>query len=136
MSDLGNSKKTAVKAIKSMSPYQGIPKKVRVGSIWIKILVGDNDDHEVEGTFGHFNSLKGLISLRPSMSSQQLANTFIHECIHAMNSVSRAGCGLDNYSDLEEDFTSKIANGIAAFWQDNPEAVLWWMRVNHLSSEA
>lgn len=127
-------KKAAVKTVKALSPYQGIPKKVRVGSLWVKILVGDNDDHEMDATFGHFNSLKSLISLRPTMNSQQLANTFIHECIHAMNHGSRAGCGLEHYSDVEEDFTSKIANGIAAFWQDNPEAVAWWVRINHLGS--
>ena len=122
--------------IKKIDVYKNLPKRVRIGSIWIKVIVGEHDDHEIEGSFGHFNQLKSVISLRPNMNSQQLANTFIHECIHAMNSISRAGVGLTDHYDIEEDYTSKVAHGISQFWQDNPSAVMWWMAATHLDTEA
>lgn len=112
--------------------YKGIPTRVRVGSHWFKVEIGGRDDHESGGTFGFMDSLTQKISVRPGMTAQNLANTFIHECIHAMNWVSRAGATADGYSEIEEDFTCKIANGLCAFMQDNPKAMEWFARLNSL----
>ena len=117
-----------------MNFYETIPKRVRVGSYYFRIEVGEASDHETEATFGHMNPVSQKIRLRPGMTAQNLANTFIHECIHAMNFCSGAGRNCEDWGESEEDYTTKIANSLCTFWQDNPEAVAWWACVNKLDS--
>ena len=110
----------------SESAYKSLPKTVRIGCYSFRVEVGESDDHEAEGTFGHMNGISMKIRVRPGMNDQKLANTFIHEVIHGLNLWSGAGVNCDSFSDTEEDFTYKIANGLCAFWQDNPNAMKWW----------
>lgn len=110
--------------------YKGIPSRVRIGCYTFQVEVGESDDHEAEGTFGHMNPISQKIRLRPGMGNQNLANTFIHEVIHGLNWFSGAGQNVDTYRDIEEDFTTKIANSMCAFWQDNPKAMSWWANLN------
>ena len=114
------------------SPYSGIPTKVRIGCYMFRIEVGEFDDHEAEGSFGHMNPISQKIRLRPGMSAQNLANTFIHEIMHGIHWFLGAGSGYDKDSDaydIEEDYTLKGANGLCTFWQDNEKAVVWWARL-------
>lgn len=106
--------------------YKNMPKSLRIGCYKFRIEVSEFEDSESDGTFGHMNSASQKIRLRPGMTPQNLANTFIHESIHAMNWVSGAGQYTDNFSNTEEDFTTKIADMMCSFWQDNPKAVIWW----------
>lgn len=103
--------------------YKGMPKLVRVGCFQFKIEIGDFEDHEAETSFGHCNVLSQKIRLRPGMSGQNLANTFIHEVLHAIHWFHDL-----KDADTEEDFTTRGANGLVAFWQDNPKAIGWWTR--------
>jgi hypothetical protein len=48
-----------------------------------------------------------------------LANTFLHELIHAVH----YGMGIN--STDEENLTNRITNGICAVWADNPDAFKW-----------
>lgn len=116
--------------------YRTLPKKVRIGSYWVHIEVGESGDHETEGTFGHFNPVSQKIRVRPDLEAQKLANTFIHEVIHAMNSFSRAGVGAETWDEAEEDYTHKIANGLCTFFQDNKDAAHWWTAANDLNQRS
>ena len=49
-----------------------------------------------------------------------LANTFLHEVIHAINYCMGITSG------KEEQLTNRLANGLCAVWKDNPEAFKWW----------
>lgn len=116
--------------------YRTLPKKVRIGNYWVHIEIGEAGDHETEGTFGHFNPVSQKIRIRPNLQSQNLANAFIHELIHAMNAFSRAGTNADGWDESEEDFTHKIANGMCTFFQDNRDAAHWWMATNNLDEKS
>lgn len=48
-----------------------------------------------------------------------LANTFMHELIHAIH------YGMGIKSTDEENLTNRITNGICAAWAENPEAFKW-----------
>lgn len=111
--------------------YRGIPKTVRVGCFVFRIEVREFEDHEAEGTFGHMNPISQKICLRPGMSSQNLADTFIHEILHAIFWFHEAGrfTGDVAMSDAEEEFVTKGAHGLCQFWQDNPKAVAWWAKL-------
>lgn len=105
--------------------YRGIPKKVRIGCYWFRVEVAEFEDHEAEQSFGHMNPISQKIRLRPGMTAQNLANTFIHEVLHGIYFYLVPD---RDSEDPEEDFVTKGANGLCAFWQDNPKAVSWWQR--------
>lgn len=104
--------------------YKEMPKRVRVGCYIFKVEVGQEWEHNSRSEFGHVNLCSQIIRVHPALSKQKLANTFMHEIIHAIHMVYDLG---DN--STEEAFTSRTANGICAFWQDNPQAVKWWKRL-------
>lgn len=115
--------------------YQGIPKSVRVGCYEFMVSVGSYEDHEMERSFGHANLLRQTISVRPGMSSQKLANTFIHEVIHAIHWVYGLMRSGEELQPTEEEYTTLTANGLCAFWQDNPQAAAWWQQLLPIQSK-
>lgn len=121
-----------------IDPYKNIPKSVRVGCFLFRIEVRDFEDHEAEGTFGHMNPISQKICLRPGMSAQNLADTFIHEVMHAIFWFHEAGrfTGDTEMSQVEEEFVTKGAHGLCQFWQDNPKAVVWWARLLKIEEAA
>jgi len=108
------------------NPYKGIPESIRVGCYDFRIIVGTHTAHEQDGTFGHMSSLEQSIHVRPGMTGKKLANTFIHECIHAIHWVYGLWRREDETPATEEQYTEFSSNGICALWQDNPEAMKWW----------
>lgn len=113
--------------------YIGIPKAVRIGCYPFRIEVGEIEDHETAGTFGHMNPISQKIRLRPGMSAQKLANAFIHEVLHGIYWFMSAGHfslsdakAIQSCDCIEEEYVTKGANGLCSFWQDNPHAVIWW----------
>lgn len=114
-------------------PYKNMPKTVRIGCYLFRVEVHEFEDAEVEGSFGHMNPINQKIRLRPGMTAQNLANTFIHEVLHGIHWFHSAG---ESPQDTEEEYTTKGANGLCAFWQDNPRAVAWWSRLLKLDEPA
>ena len=107
--------------------YATLPKTVRIGCYTFRVEVVEFEDAEAEGTFGHMNPVSQKIRLRPGMTPQNLANTFIHEILHGINWHNQTGVHtVGDYHLCEEEFVTKTANGLCAFWQDNPRAVEWW----------
>lgn len=107
--------------------YAGIPKSIKVGCYKFRIEVLEADDAEASAEFGHMNSVNQKIRLRPGMTAQNLADTFIHEVIHAINWLFDSHDGMS-----EEQFTLMAAHGLCSLWQDNPKAMKWWSAVNEL----
>lgn len=106
-----------------LSHYRGIPKSVRVGCYEFRIEVHEADDAEADGAFGHMNPISQKIRLRPGMTPQNLANTLLHEIMHAIHWFH--ACNPDCSADIEEEYTLKGTNGLCAFWQDNPKTMTW-----------
>lgn len=118
--------------------YKGMPKSVRIGCYIFRIEIHEFEDAEAEGTFGHMNPISQKIRLRPGMTPQNLANTFIHEVLHGIHWFHSCGENVETGTarDVEEEYTTKGANGLCAFWQDNPKAVAWWAKVLKLEETA
>lgn len=116
----------------SVNHYKGLPESVRIGCYVFKVEVAEAEDQEADSTFGHMNPISQKIRLRPGMSAQNLANTFIHEVLHGIhwfhNVGGFAGDAIDQMT-IEEEYTTKGANGLCTFWQDNPKAVAWWSKI-------
>jgi len=105
--------------------YKGIPKKLKIGCYQFRIEVTEAEDSEAEGQFGHMNPVNQKIRLRPGMTAQNLSDTFIHEVIHAIHWVAALHDG-----STEEEFTLLGAHGLCSLWQDNPQAMAWWAKLN------
>ena len=118
----------------NLPQYRGIPKVVRIGCYPFKVEVREFEDHEAEGTFGHMNPINQKIALRPGMTPQNLANTFIHEVMHAIYFYMRPNHSESPY-ETEEEFVLKGANGLVTFWQDNPKATAWWQKILKMDGE-
>jgi hypothetical protein len=89
------------------------------------VEVEDAGDSSASRSFGHMNPMNHKIRVAPDQTAQNLADTFLHEAIHAIH----------YYFDLgdengEEDFTLFGARGLCLLWQDNPKAMAWWMSIN------
>lgn len=104
--------------------YETMPKSVRIGCYNFRVIVGRHSEH-LE-TFGHMDVINKEISIAPGLRGHDLANTFLHEVIHAVH----VHFGLLHMEELrsEEAFTTLTANGLCAFWQDNPKAIDWFMK--------
>jgi hypothetical protein len=118
--------------------YKNIPKTVRIGCYLFRIEIREFEDAEAESTFGHMNPISQKIRIRPGMTPQNLANTFIHEVLHGIHWFHGCGesFGKGTDMDIEEEYTTKGANGLCTFWQDNPSAVAWWTKVIKLETQA
>jgi hypothetical protein len=110
---------------------KSIPKSVRVGCFDFEIKIMHLDESNLSGAIGVTHLIKNRIGIRVNdQTSQQIANTFIHEVLHAIH----WGYGLNDNSN-EELFTELTANGLCQFWQDNPLACVWWRNAVALGGE-
>jgi hypothetical protein len=108
--------------------YRTMPRVLRIGCYLFTVEVGEGGDHEAEGTFGHVNHITQKIRVRPGMTPQNLANTFIHETLHGIHWYLNAGNPDEEVQSVEENYTLLGANGLCQFAQDNPDAMRWWLR--------
>lgn len=108
--------------------YKTMPKSVRIGCY--TYIVEKGTPHEHDNTFGWTTTHIRKISIAPDLRGEQIANTFLHEVTHAVHWVYGLLYAIDNESPppTEEMFTTIGTNGICAFWQDNPEALKWWLK--------
>ena len=60
------------------------------------------------------------IVLAEGQSREALADTFLHEVLHAVGHLM----GIDY--DSEEQVVQTFATGLTTFWQANPGALKWW----------
>jgi hypothetical protein len=105
--------------------YEGMPQQMKVGNFWFAIELISQEASELAGSFGACNLRSQLITLADNMTPQNLADTLLHELLHAIHWVA----DVDDEAD-EEQFTLMTAHGLCQLWQDNPEEMLWWSQVN------
>jgi hypothetical protein len=81
------------------------------------------------GRFGLCDTNNQRILIADQNSSEQIADTFLHEVIHAYTWEMKV---LDS-ENLKESIASRLATGLCQFWQDNPEATRWWQGLNNIT---
>ena len=109
--------------MKNVYPY--LPKTVRVGYKDYDIVVLSGVETMQQGVFGDHNNAKGEIRICPGLNAQEVANTLLHEILHAVWICFNIGCPLvgskENQSISEERVVSGTANGLLSVIRDNPE---------------
>ena len=94
-----------------------IPTEVKVGPHIYRVVVDEDRLLVDSGQLGHTNKEKLIIAIEADQAPSQLADTLIHELVHAM--LSSMG--------LDEGTEERVANGLAPdillLMQDNPELI-------------
>ncbi|MPQ56290.1 hypothetical protein [Duganella sp. FT27W] len=102
--------------------YDTIPKSVRIGSYDFKVVVMPNFEQASDTVYGDMNAVLQRIRICDDLAPARLANTFMHEVMHAIHMFYGVGD-----KTIEEDTTFLTTNGLCAFWMNNPEAAAWWV---------
>lgn len=95
----------------------GIPTSIRVGyrDIAVEAYTTPNFDRH-----GEYETSTGTIRLSMERPPQRLANTLLHEVLHAAwentNLPAKAA---------EEDVVTSLANQLAQVWRDNPTLIAY-----------
>ncbi len=92
-----------------------LPEKVKIGYRNYKIADLPQHEADARGLRGTHYAHAGIIRIERNMDTEQQANTFIHEILHA--------CWLqcDINEELEEHAVTVLANQLTQVFQDNPE---------------
>ena len=93
-------------------------KKIRIGAIDYKVECAKRDK-DVDD-FGSTRTQTATIIYKSEQTSQQLANTLLHECLHAIWDEF----DLKDKED-EESVCTKMANGLCALIRNNPDFYIW-----------
>ena len=96
------------------------PRKVKVGyrdfTVTARSVVEMNEERALGLTFKD----RALIDLDETLDRQQMAETLLHETLHAIWHVQclpgKAG---------EEQVVTALSKGLAGVFRDNPEAIKW-----------
>lgn len=103
---------------------------MKVGHLYFNVRPVDKEMGEAGGFYGCTNTADQEIMIQEGMKPHNLADTFIHEVMHAMCWVAEIGFRHQGpVPSDEEDFVTHLAHAMCRFWQDNPEAARWWARV-------
>lgn len=112
---------------------QKMPRKLRIGAFTFTVELYEPVNLDPGHEFGYVDFGTKTIRLRHDVGFEQLANTFIHEVLHAIHWAY----GLMGFEDVsEENYTVIGANGLCQFFTDNPTACEWWETTLRLEMDA
>jgi len=101
------------------------PTSIRIGPYDFEIRWWGRNEEEGKARFGETDLNNQVICLPKTRKRQKLANTFIHEVLHACQLVY--GRDLDKEGKVpEEDAIVANSIGLCAFFRENREAAEWW----------
>jgi hypothetical protein len=100
-----------------------LPPSITLG--YREYRVEDIPDEEADKNVGWHYPQKQIIQIdRHRLPPSEVVNTFVHEVLHAIFSVAHYEFASD---EDEENTVTCMANGLTAFFKNNPEAIVWIM---------
>lgn len=96
------------------------PKRLKILNLTYSVEFCSRTARESSGSDGwcDFDDLK--IVIYSGLSDEAKADTFLHECIHAV----AYAMGIDWRK--EEQVSRRVATGLCTLWKANPGAFKWW----------
>lgn len=101
--------------------FDGLPERIRVGSVWYNITISDKNIMSEEGPLGMTRRDLCEIVIRETGNVSQDLNTVIHEIGHAIYNTQDL-----HHADEEEQIVNRWTNGWLAFLYDNPDFTSWY----------
>ena len=96
------------------------PKSVRILNLTYKIKDVDETERIAAEADGWCDFTTQTIALCTNLTDQAMADTFLHECIHAV------GYAMGVEWKREEIVAHRVATGLCMMWKDNPNVFKWW----------
>jgi hypothetical protein len=81
----------------------------------------DDLTEDIGGCHGACIHDRQVIMMSSRMKDTFMADTFLHEIIHALNKAMDL-----NEKPDDEAIARRLATGLCTFWQQNPEVFWWW----------
>jgi len=103
---------------------KSLPKKIKIS--YTDLFVELNDDHKFKADqYGEFDANTNTITLATETSSRELANTLLHELVHASvwyGGLKDEGAALED-DKAEEHVVNVITNQLCQILRDNPKVL-------------
>jgi len=104
------------------------PSEIKIGWKDIKIEYVDPSFFQNNSDYwGQFLTRKGKIEIQKEIDGDDLANTLLHEILHAIvyaSSLNSDGGALEDHKD-EEQTVNSITNHLMSVFKDNPWFLKW-----------
>ncbi len=96
------------------------PSRIKILNLTYKVkFVGETERMASEAD-GWCDPSTQTICIFKDLPKEAIADTFLHECIHAIGNVM----GVE--WSKEEQVAHRIATGLCTMWKSNPSAFKWW----------
>jgi hypothetical protein len=100
------------------------PRSVKILNLTYKVKFVDQTERDAAEAYGWCDPINQTIVVCKAISPEAMADTFLHECMHAMASA------MDINWRKEEQVARRIATGICTLWKQNRAAFMWWDSLN------
>ncbi len=100
---------------------KALPKKLKVGYVDYRIEDWDTAQADASARYGETDRVRRIVRVDTTHSSQQSAETLLHEVLHCVYSM----WNLPGDKDKEEKIITAMASGLATVWRDNPDVFSW-----------
>lgn len=111
------------------------PSKINILGTDVKIRFFDDKERmELDGRFGHWCSNSQSIAICESLESTVMADTFLHEVLHAIAWFLCFKRQIENYKnvvDLEEVLVSQISTSLQSTIRSNVDVFAWYASLLH-----
>lgn len=93
---------------------------MRILNLTYKVKFVDETERIAAEADGWCDSTTQTIALFANLPKEAMADTFLHECIHAIGNTM----GVE--WSREEHVAQRIATGLCTVWKSNPSVFRWW----------
>ncbi|HDR9086374.1 TPA: hypothetical protein QDB10_002265 [Burkholderia vietnamiensis] len=114
--------------------YGGIPARVKIGNLWFTFELVSENAGKAGQFFGCTSTGTQNVLIARGQSPSNLADTFLHEVMHCILWLCKTQED-EKHADEEEFHVTHLAHGLCKFWQDNPQAAIWWATINSMESK-
>lgn len=97
------------------------PRKVKILNYTYRVKFVEKTERDAAEAYGWCDIDNQIIVICKEMPKQTIADTFMHECIHAINNA----IGINFNKD--EEIARKVGTGLCTLFKDNKAAMRWWM---------
>lgn len=97
------------------------PTRVKVINLWFDVIWYEKSVENGAQKFGWCNCNDQVIGVSKEIQHCKIADTFLHEVIHALNWIIDIKDGVK-----EEEIANRLSSALCCFWIDNPLAFEWW----------
>lgn len=98
------------------------PSKIRIGPLEYAVRWYDRAEEDEKGCYGYTDSNEMEIGISERRPKLNIADTFMHEAVHALWYV----LGMKDKED-EETVASRFGIGLSMIARDNPDLFRWWL---------